>query len=139
MIRGIVMSLIISISACGSILYLQISKIFFVSAPNMVFGVIGLFDALTLAFILIMIFLGKYGDAPPQEDTFGAGNSQKNEDQTGDYEKHDGVFDDDIPEVPFSKDLYDEWIPEMSSEREASSFHTKSKVDESRVSDRRAN
>lgn len=27
--------------------------------------------------------------------------------------------------MPFFKDLYDEQIPEMSSDREASSFHTK--------------
>jgi len=43
----------------------------------MVFGLIGLFDIVVLVFILIMIWMGKYGDAAPQEDTFGDGNSQK--------------------------------------------------------------
>lgn len=41
----------------------------------MVFGLIGLFDALTLVFIVIMIAMGKYGDLAPQEDPFGEGNS----------------------------------------------------------------
>ena len=77
MIRGIVMALIIALSGLGGIIYLQLSKIFFSTAPNMVFGLIGLFDALVLLFIAVMIALGKYGDAPPQEDTFQEGNSQK--------------------------------------------------------------
>ena len=75
MIRGIVMALIIALSGFGGIIYLQLSKLFFKTAPNMVFGLIGLFDALVLVFIVIMIAMGKYGDAPPQEDTFGEGNS----------------------------------------------------------------
>ena len=37
----------------------------------------------------------------------------------------DHEFDDDIPDVPLFRDIYEEHIPEMSSEREASSFHTK--------------
>ena len=37
----------------------------------------------------------------------------------------DHGFEDDIPEVPYFKDIYDEHIPEMSSDREASSFHTR--------------
>ena len=37
----------------------------------------------------------------------------------------DHGFDDDIPDVPKFKDIYDEHIPEMSSDREASSFHTR--------------
>ena len=41
-----------------------------------------------------------------------------------DFEK-DHIFDDDIPDVPHFRDIYEEHIPEMSSEREASSFHTK--------------
>lgn len=65
MIRGIVMALIIALSGLGGIIYLQLSKIFFTTAPNMVFGLIGLFDALVLVFIVIMIVLGKFGDAPP--------------------------------------------------------------------------
>ena len=65
MIRGIVMALIISLSGLGGILYLQISKLFFATAPNMVFGVIGLFDIATLVFIMIAIAMGKYGDVAP--------------------------------------------------------------------------
>ena len=65
MIRGIVMALIIALSGIGGIIYLQLSKIFFTTAPNMVFGLIGLFDALVLVFIVIMIVLGKFGDGPP--------------------------------------------------------------------------
>lgn len=37
----------------------------------------------------------------------------------------DHAFDDDIPDVPHFQDIYHEHIPEMSSDREASSFHTK--------------
>ena len=79
---------------------------------------------LVLIFILAMIALGKYGDAAPQEDTFGEGNSQKNEKDTADFQKEE-EYDDDIPDVPLYKDIYEEHIPEMSSDREASSFHTK--------------
>lgn len=113
MIRGIVMALIIALSSVGGILYLQISKVFFVKAPNMVFGLIGIFDVIVLVFILIMIAMGKYGDAPPQEDAFGEGNSQKNEGATADFVK-DHEFDDDVADVPFNKELYDELIPEQS-------------------------
>lgn len=98
----------------------------------MVFGLIGLFDAATLVFISIMIVMGKYGDAAPQEDTFGEGNSQKIEAGTADFVKDENDFGDDIPDVPFSKDLYDEHIPELSSYREESaSFHTRRYLDKS--------
>ena len=123
MIRGIVMALIIFGSGVGGIVYLQISKLFFKSAPNMVFGLIGLFDLAVLVFIVIMIALGKYGDIAPQEDTFGEGNSQKNE-KTADFVK-DQEYDNDIPDVPFGHDLYDEHIPEMSEQFENSSYHTR--------------
>ena len=89
MIRGIIMALIISFSGIGGILYLQISKVFFETAPNMVFGVIALFDALVLVFICVCIMFGLYGDQAPQEDTFGEGNSQKNEKATADFMKND--------------------------------------------------
>ena len=126
MIRGIVMALIISLSGFGGVIYLQVSKPFYETAPNMVFGWIGIFDGLVLIGILICICLGLYGDVAPQEDTFGEGNSQKDEKGTADVVKNDDRgFDDDIPEVPYFKDIYDEHIPEMSSDREASSFHTK--------------
>ena len=83
------MALIISFSGIGGILYLQISKVFFETAPNMVFGVIALFDALVLVFIFVCIMFGLYGDQAPQEDTFGEGNSQKNEKATADFMKND--------------------------------------------------
>lgn len=121
------MALIISLSGLGGVIYLQISKIFFESAPNMVFGLIGIFDVIVLVFIVIMIAMGKYGDIAPQEDAFEEGNSQRHEKGTADLVKADADhgFEDDIPEVPYFKDIYDEHIPEMSSDREASSFHTK--------------
>lgn len=65
MIRGIIMALIISLSGLGGVIYLQVSKPFFETAPNMVFGFIGIFDALVLVFILVSIALGKYGDIAP--------------------------------------------------------------------------
>jgi uncharacterized membrane protein len=105
MIRGIVMALIIALSGVGGILYLQISKLFFDSGPNMVFGVIGIFDVIVLVFIVIMIAMGKYGEPAPQEDTFGEGNSKKNEEGTADFVK-DHEFDDDIPDVPLFRDIY---------------------------------
>ena len=65
MIRGIVMALIISLSSLGGVIYLQVTKPFFETAPNMVFGFIGIFDIIVLVFILICIALGKYGDIAP--------------------------------------------------------------------------
>ena len=62
MIRGIIMSLIISLSGIGSVVYLQVQKVLFNDYPNMVFGVIGIGDILVLILILTSIFLGKYGD-----------------------------------------------------------------------------
>lgn len=59
------MALIIALSGVGGIIYLQLSKIFLTTAPNMVFGLIGLFDAVILVFIVVMIAMGKYGDAAP--------------------------------------------------------------------------
>lgn len=59
------MALIIALSGVGGIIYLQLSKIFLKTAPNMVFGLIGLFDAVILVFIVIMIAMGKYGDVAP--------------------------------------------------------------------------
>ena len=81
MIRGLVMSLIVSLSSIGSIVYLQVTKPFYSSAPNMVFGWIGLFDGMVLIGVVICIMLGLYGDPAPQEDTFeGEGHSMKQED-----------------------------------------------------------
>ena len=129
MIRGTVMSLICAFASVGSIIYLQVSKPFYESAPNMVFGWIGLFDAVVLILIIVSILLGKYGDPAPQEDTFdvieGGAKSIRNENQTADFIKDDDYIDDDIPDVPLFQDIYDEHIPEMSSYREDSSFHTK--------------
>ena len=56
MIRGIIMALIISFSGIGGIIYLQVSKLFFTTAPNMVFGIIAIFDALVLVFIVRIFF-----------------------------------------------------------------------------------
>ena len=71
MIRGIVMSLIICFSGLGGILYLQTSKALFDSHTNFaVYGMIAVFDVIVLAFIVIMILMGKYGDVAPQEDTY---------------------------------------------------------------------
>ena len=77
MIRGIVMSTIVSLSSAGSIVYLQVTKPFYRDHPNMVFGWLGIFDFAVLIFITICILCGKYGDPAPQEDTFGEGNSMK--------------------------------------------------------------
>ena len=65
------MSIIISISGAGSVVYLQVQKVLFEQYPNSVFGIIGVGDLLVLIFILISICLGKFGDekeaaqAPP--------------------------------------------------------------------------
>ena len=125
MIRGIILALIAGASSFGSIVYLQISKQFYESAPNMVFGWMGIFDGFVLIMIVIAVFLGYYGNPPPQEDTFGEGNSMKQENQTADFIKDEDYIDDDIEPVPMYQDIYDEHIPEMSSSYEASSFHTR--------------
>ena len=67
MIRGIIMSLIAVFSSIGTILYLQIQKVFFHQYPNMVFGTLALFDLLALALILISVFFGWYGDEPSKQ------------------------------------------------------------------------
>ena len=59
------MALIISLSNVGGILYLQTTKPFFSFAPNMVFGILALYDILVLIFIVIMIMMGKYGGPAP--------------------------------------------------------------------------
>ena len=100
MIRGIVMSTIVSLSSAGSIVYLQVTKPFYRDHPNMVFGWLGIFDFAVLVFITICILCGKYGDPAPQEDTFGEGNSMKQEDQTADFIKNEDYMVDDIDEVP---------------------------------------
>jgi len=129
MIRGIMNALICALSSTGSIVYLQVTKPFYESAPNMVFGFIGLFDVAALVLIIITILAGLYGGPAPQEDTFdeveGGAKSMRMENQTADFIKDDDYIDDDIPDVPLYQDIYDEHIPEMSSDREASSFHTK--------------
>ena len=65
MIRGIILAIIASASSFGSIIYLQVSKPFYDSNPNMVFGWLGIFDAIVLVFIVTCIFLGYYGDPAP--------------------------------------------------------------------------
>ena len=88
------MSLIICFSGLGGILYLQTSKVLFADHTNFaVYGMIAIFDVIVLVFVVSMILIGKYGDVAPQEDTFGEGNSQKNEGATADFIK-DHEFDD---------------------------------------------
>ena len=127
MIRGIVMSTIVSLSSAGSIVYLQVTKPFYDSAPNMVFGWLGIFDGIVLIGIVICIWLGYYGDPAPQEDTFGEGNSMKQENNTADFIKDEDYLDDDIPDVPFFQDIYEEQIPELSSAHEASSYNPRAR------------
>ena len=62
MIRGITMAVIISLSAIGGVVYLQLSKLFYESNVNMVFGLIAAFDGVVLLVILVSIFTGYYGD-----------------------------------------------------------------------------
>ena len=100
MIRGIILALIAGASSFGSIIYLQISKQFYESAPNMVFGWMGIFDGFVLIMIVICVFLGLYGNPPPQEDTYGEGNSMKQKNQTADFIKDEDYIDDDIEPVP---------------------------------------
>ena len=70
MIRGIMMALICAVASAGSIIYLQVTKPYYVNSPNMVFGWLGIFDAAVLVLIIATIMIGKYGDPAPQEDTF---------------------------------------------------------------------
>ena len=67
MIRGITMSLIGVFSSIGTILYLQIQKIFFQTHPNMVFGTLAIFDGLILILILVSIAFGWYGHKPKNQ------------------------------------------------------------------------
>jgi len=116
MIRGIIMSLIGVFSAIGTILYLQIQKIWFNEHPNMVFGTLGIFDVIVLIIILISIAFGWYGHPPANSDE--DGGSKAAEHQANNVE--DVGFKDEFPEVPFAKDLYDEAVPEVSEYREQS-------------------
>ena len=70
-IRGMIFAMIGVVCAIGSILYLQIYGILYETFPNqpwLSFGVISLFDCLVLVFLLIMIWMGKFGEAPPGTD-----------------------------------------------------------------------
>lgn len=124
MIRGITMALVIALSAVGGIIYLQISKLFYQSNPGMVFGLIAMFDAMVLIFILVSIFFGKYGD-PPKNVEGEDNNSRQTEGETYFGNLDDPGFEDSIQDVPFGQDIHEEKIPEMSSFLEASSFQTK--------------
>ena len=125
MIRGIINAVIVCFASIGSIFYLQTSKPFFSTYANMVFGMMGVYDAITLVFIFICMYLGRWGDPAPREDAFNEGNSIQKEDQTADYLKHEDYMDDDLPDVPFFQDIAQEHIPEMNSSYEASSVTTK--------------
>lgn len=117
MIRGIVMALIIAAASLGGVLYLQVSKLFYESNPNMVFGLIAIFDGVSLIAVLICIAFGKYGEPPSQIELEGENDSKANEVGDGghymDIEPDTG-FAGDIPDAPFG-DIYEEHIPEVGS------------------------
>lgn len=117
MIRGIIMSLIGVFAACGTILYLQVQKIFFKEHPNMVFGTLAIFDVVILILIAVSIAFGWYGDPPKKQ---GADDDSNAADRPTNLE--DVGFTDEFPEVPFAKDLYDEAVPEVSEYREQSMY-----------------
>lgn len=127
MIRGIIMALIAIFSAAGTILYLQVQKVFFDDHPNMVFGTLAFFDLIAFILIVVSIAFGWYGDpAPGQGDDDGASNAP--EDRTA---LDDVGFTDEFPEVPFARDLYDEAVPEVSEYREETIAHHLSHADNS--------
>lgn len=129
MIRGIIMALIAIFSAIGTILYLQVQKVFFDEHPNMVFGTLAFFDLVAFILIVVSIVFGWYGEAAPRQgDDDGAGASNAPEDRTA---LDDVGFTDEFPEVPFAKDLYEEAVPEVSEYREETIAHHLSHADNS--------
>ena len=77
-IRGITMAFIIAISAAGAILYLQISKIYFQTAPWMIFVLISICDVVTLLLLVPAIIFGYWGDTPKNMIIEDDGGSQDN-------------------------------------------------------------
>ena len=110
------MSLIAVFASIGTILYLQIQKVFFHEHPNMVFGTLALFDCLVLALILVSIAFGWYGDPPKKQGADDDSNASNAPEKVTNLE--DAGFTDEFPDVPFARDLYDEAVPEVSEYRE---------------------
>ena len=101
MIRGITMALVIAFSGVGGIIYLQVSKLFYETAPGMIFGLIAFFDALVLIAIGVSIFYGKYGDPPKQLEDGDDNNSKQTEGETYFGNLDDPGFNNKIEDVPF--------------------------------------
>lgn len=65
-IRGMIFAVIGVMSAIGSIIYLQLYGVLYdlyPGAPWLSFGVIAVIDGVFLIFLILMIMLGKFGDA----------------------------------------------------------------------------
>lgn len=106
MIRGIVMALIIASASAGGVVYLQVSKLFYESNPNMVFGLIFLMDSIALIFMTASIFMGMYGDPPKNMELGGDEASRVTEADQETYFDKDIGFGDEIADAPFGE-IYD--------------------------------
>ena len=121
MIRGITMAVMIAVASTGGIIYLQISKLFYTSAPWMIFVLIGLLDIPILIFLLVAIYCGKWGDLP---DALDQDDEDSVENEPGSNINPEEIYlDDGIKDVPIGQDLHDEKIPEVASSHEATSYH----------------
>ena len=121
MIRGITMAVMIAVASTGGIIYLQISKLFYTSAPWMIFVLIGLLDIPILIFLLVAIYCGKWGDLPEALDQ---DDEDSVENEPGSNINPEEIYlDDGIKDVPIGQDLHDEKIPEVASSHEATSYH----------------
>ena len=58
MIRGITMAFMIAVASTGGIIYLQITKLFYTTAPWMIFVTVAILDIPILLLLLIAIYCG---------------------------------------------------------------------------------
>ena len=97
----------------------------------MVYSLIAMFDVAILLMLFVAIWMGKWGDDPKNMEV-GEGASDENDGGATYMELSDGedeqFFGTGMPDVPHNLDLYDEKIPEVSSDIEASQRHA-SKAD----------
>lgn len=122
MIRGMIMAVMGVMGCIGSCFYLQVVGLADKKHSYMIFGVISIIDAAMLAFLLIMIKIGKFG--APAYDMDGGSDAEKksaegSEEGQGGYE--------DIPQLP---DVFDEHILEANEEHEASTIRTETVKDD---------
>jgi hypothetical protein len=117
MIRGMIMGIVGVFTSFGAIIYLQLihftvpSKTF---SYGWVFGWVAVLDVVALAFLLVMICLGKYGQSAAHEDNaLDEGNSHKPQSEGADS----FGSEDNMEGIPFDQIIEEQDDDELMSTR----------------------